>query len=60
MSGAFVESPPPQMGMAAANRFGLYDTLERICVEVQSETGGKDASLDVVTAAIKRVEALRS
>ncbi|MBI5768737.1 MAG: ATP-binding protein [Verrucomicrobia bacterium] len=46
--------------VAAANRFGLYDTLERICAEVGSEGAGKDASLDVVTAAIKRVEALRS
>ncbi|MBI5689277.1 MAG: hypothetical protein HZC55_04210 [Verrucomicrobia bacterium] len=46
--------------VAAANAFGLYDTLERICAEVGNEAGGKDASLDVVTAAIKRVEALRS
>lgn len=42
----------------AANRFGLYDTLERICAEVPKESA--TVSLEVVEAAIKRVEALRS
>ena len=45
----------------AANRFGLYDTLARICSEVRTELGEKEpASLDAVNAAIRRVEALRS
>lgn len=44
---------------AAANDFGLYDTLQRICDEVAKECDGGPATLDLVTAAIKRVEALR-
>lgn len=43
----------------AANKFGLYDTLQRICDEVKAEAKGAPADLDLVTAAIKRVEALR-
>lgn len=45
-----------------ANRFGLFDTLERICTEVREENGNnpKSLALDDVKAAIKRVEALRS
>jgi DNA transposition AAA+ family ATPase len=44
----------------AANRFGLYDTLKRICIEMHEEADGHSISLDVVKAAISRVEALRS
>ena len=44
----------------AANRFGLFNTLQTICNEVNFETGGKAASLEHVVAAIIRVEALRS
>ncbi len=43
----------------AANKFGLYDTVARICAEVAKEKT-KALTLDVVQAAIKRVEALRS
>lgn len=42
----------------AANKFGLYNTLQRICDEVAEE--GLSANVDTVTAAITRVEALRS
>jgi len=46
---------------SAANRFGLFDTLQRICDEVADETGGVEpVTLDHVKSAIKRVEALRS
>ncbi len=45
---------------SAANKFGLYDTLERICKEVELEAKGRPATVELVEAAIKRVEALRS
>lgn len=43
-----------------ANRFGYFDTLERICAEVTDEAGSRPVSLDLVKAAISRVGALRS
>lgn len=50
--------------ITTANRFGLYDTVERICTEVITEISAQKKSraidLDDVTAAIIRVEALRS
>lgn len=46
--------------IAAANKFGLYDTLNCICEEVEAEARGEAATIDLVEAAIKRVEALRS
>lgn len=45
--------------VAAANRFGLFDTVARICTEMEAEGSGKEMTSDVVTAAIRRVEALR-
>ena len=44
---------------SAANRFGLYDTLARICSEVRSEADGGKVSADMFDAAIVGVEALR-
>lgn len=44
----------------AANKFGLFDTLDRICSEVRKEAGKRDASFDLVKAAIKRVQELNS
>lgn len=44
----------------AANKFGYFDTLDRICTEFATEAGGRPASLELVKAALKRVEALRS
>ena len=46
--------------IAAANKFGLYDTVDRICAEIDTEGKGKRVTLELVNAAIKRVEALRS
>ena len=46
--------------VTAANRFGLYDTLARICAEVRIEADGEPVTLDLIKAAISRVEALRS
>lgn len=46
------------LARTAANKFGLYNTLQRICDEVAEEKVA--TSVDVVTAAINRVEALRS
>lgn len=43
---------------AAANRFGLLNTVRRICNEVNELEEG--ASLEAITGAIHRVEALRS
>ena len=46
---------------AAANRFGLFDTLQRVCDEVAAETGGvQPVTLGHVKSAIERVEILRS
>jgi DNA transposition AAA+ family ATPase len=44
----------------SANRFGLYDTLARICHRVRRETGGAALTLAHITTAINHVEALRS
>lgn len=46
--------------VTAANRFGLFDTLQRICSEVRIESEGLPITLDLIKAAISRVEALRS
>lgn len=46
--------------LAAANAFGLFDTLHRICAEKAQENEAAGATLAMVKAAIKRVEALRS
>lgn len=44
----------------AANKFGMWDTLDRICAEFVRESAGRPAAVDLVKAALKRVEALRS
>jgi type II secretory pathway predicted ATPase ExeA len=44
----------------AANRFGLWDTLARVCKEFAKEAGDRPASMDLVRSALNRVEALRS
>lgn len=44
----------------AANKFGLFDTMARICAEVRQEMGDDAVTFDAITAAIKRVEALRA
>jgi len=44
---------------SAANRFGLYDTLARICSEVRLELDGGKPTADVFECAIANVEALR-
>lgn len=44
----------------AANTFGLWDTLDRICTEFVRESAGQPASMELVKAALKRAEALRS
>lgn len=42
---------------AAANRFGLYDTVARVCNEAAAEAAEtKSLTLDHITAAIERVE----
>jgi len=48
------------LAVASANRFGLYDTLARICHEIEAEAGDQPVTLELVRAAINRVEALRS
>jgi type II secretory pathway predicted ATPase ExeA len=44
----------------AANSFGLWDTLDRVCTEFTKEAGGRKASMDLVRSSLRRVEALRS
>lgn len=44
----------------SANRFGLFDTLQRICDDDILSSSASKLSYDDIAAAIRRVEALRS
>lgn len=43
----------------SANRFGLWDTVERVCAVIHEEAEGGPITLEMVKAAIKNVEATR-
>jgi type II secretory pathway predicted ATPase ExeA len=49
-----------ELACDAANKFGRFDTLQRLCDEMDAEADAQAATLDDVRAALKRVEALRS
>jgi type II secretory pathway predicted ATPase ExeA len=49
-----------ELCVRAANRFGLYDTLSRVCLRARREAGGAAPALAHIETAINHVEALRS
>jgi len=65
---SWAEASPPQRPQIleiiakAANSFGLLDTVERIAREILHELGADPAplTLDITTAAVRRIQALRA